>query len=106
MINAAKWQLRNVSKVLRKRKCDARIFHSAKLHSSIKTRSIKHRKYSIHEPSLKKSYDGIQPTKSLKTTQEWRSDGKCPDGESQVSLNVKWRLNSCENYGFREEENA
>lgn len=48
----------------------------------------------------------IQPTESLKTTQEWRSDGKSTGGESQIILNIKWRLNNSENYGFRAEGNA
>ena len=70
---ATKWQWRNASKVLSKRKCDARILYSAKLYSSIKTTETFSNAENIAFMSHSlKNLTMIKPTKSLKTTQEWR----------------------------------
>ena len=55
----------------RKRKCDARILYSAKLYSSIKTtETFSNAENTAFMSHSLKNLTMIQPTKSLKTTQE------------------------------------
>lgn len=66
---------------------------------------LKCRKHSVYEPFPEKHNDD-SANQEFKNNSGMKSDGKSTADESQISLNIKWRLNNSGNDGFRAEGNS